>query len=95
MQARGEPVDLWPRERAETLHRDPLESWHRPAIAAIDPERNGFHVEHEHRFAAIYDRVLRERGLGSGGARHRLEPGERPGQADPETYGRHAMPGLD
>jgi EmrB/QacA subfamily drug resistance transporter len=92
--ARGEPVDLWPREGVETLHRDPLDSWHRRATAPT-VERNGFHIAHERSFQEIYDRIRREGELPFGGARHRLEPGHHRFDPEPETYGRHAMPTRD
>ncbi|MCW2653386.1 MAG: drug resistance transporter, EmrB/QacA subfamily [Mycobacterium sp.] len=93
---RGEPVDLWPRQRVETLHRDPLESWHRPAPELIGYVHNGFHVDHKNRFQDIYERVRSgEVEPKSGGARHRREPDDRRSDSDPETYGRHAMPSRD
>jgi EmrB/QacA subfamily drug resistance transporter len=90
---RGEPVDLWPRERMETLHREPLDTWHRPAAEPVGFLHNGSHVEQEHRFQDIYDSLRRETELGSGSARHRREPGRH--RPDPETHGRHSMPSDD
>ena len=92
--ARGEPVDLWPRAPMETLHRDPLHSWHRPA-EQIGLAHNGFHVEHEHRFQDIYDRLRGEGDLGSGRARHRLDPDHHRPDPGQKTYGRHSMPTRD
>ena len=92
---RGEPVDLWRRERVENLHRDPLDSWHRPAHEPIGFAHNGFFVEHEVRFQDIYDRIHREDQLQCGGARRRVEDHDRRPDPDPETYGRHAMPTRD
>ncbi len=92
---RGEPVDLWQRDRVETLHRDPLNSWHRPARQPIEFAHNGFHVDHEYRFQDIYDRIRRESELGPGGSRHRREPDRHRPDSDPQPYGRHAMPTHD
>jgi EmrB/QacA subfamily drug resistance transporter len=92
---RGERVDLWRREREETLHRDPLDSWHGRGAEPIPLAHNGFHVDHDHRFQDIYDRIRRESELESGGARHRLEANHHRPNSEPQTYGRHSMPNRD
>jgi hypothetical protein len=88
----GEPVDLWRNGRMEHRHRDRPDNWRRPTIEPTGLAHNGFHVEHEHRFQDIYDRIRRESQTGSGGARHRLSADDRPPDPHPASYGRHARP---
>jgi MFS family permease len=98
---RGEPVELWPKPPVETLHRDRLDTWHRPSVEPIGFAHNGFHVDRENRFQEFRQHYESDSGGAhaaesrQGGAHHRRDSVSDRVDVDPDNYGRHAMPSRD